>query len=152
MLAPLFTPPAFVTTTTIPGVQYTLCETDSLAVKMTPQKGRGVFAKQSFEPGQLIESVPVILLRREEEPSKDQTLYSYTFAWGAHNERSALALGYGSMYNHSSDANAIYEKRESSMCIDFIAQKAIAPGEEITIDYLQGCTSDELLWFYPADE
>lgn len=47
----------------------------------------------------------------------------------------AVALGYGSLYNHSPDANARFTPRTSQDDIVFRAVRDIAEGEQIFIDY-----------------
>lgn len=48
---------------------------------------------------------------------------------------SALALGYGSLYNHDNPANMRYEVDKEALLLLFIAAKDISPGEELTINY-----------------
>ena len=48
---------------------------------------------------------------------------------------SALALGHGSLYNHSDESNAFVEMEDSTNLLYFYALKKIKAGEEITIDY-----------------
>ena len=49
----------------------------------------------------------------------------------------AVALGHGSLYNHSDEANARYVKDAGNNLIIFTAQRDIAAGEEITVAYLR---------------
>jgi SET domain-containing protein len=46
----------------------------------------------------------------------------------------ALALGYGSLYNHSYRPNARYDD-DAQAAMVFLALRSIAAGEEITINY-----------------
>jgi SET domain-containing protein len=62
-------------------------------------------------------------------------LAHYYFEWGDDCQQAAIALGYGSLYNHSYNPNARYVFRESEECLEFIALRDIEPGEEITINY-----------------
>jgi SET domain-containing protein len=58
----------------------------------------------------------------------------------------AVALGYGSLYNHSYTPNARYDDESPQIKI-FTAIREIAAGEEITINY-NGEPSDESpVWF-----
>ncbi len=87
-------------------------------VKKVPGKGRGVFARQAIEKGAVIERVP--------------TLSRFCFI---RNETTlAIALGYGSLYNHSYKPNARYDDEPAAQMI-FTAIRNIAPDEEITINY-----------------
>jgi len=107
-----------------------------IAVEHFPGKGRGVVAQRPFEPGQTIERCPVLVIPADEVPLVRQTrLGSYYFEWGDDCRQGAIALGYGSLYNHSYTPNARYEFREDEACLEFVATRTIAPGEEITINY-----------------
>ncbi|HOB07816.1 MAG TPA: SET domain-containing protein, partial [Methanoculleus sp.] len=72
---------------------------------MSKCHGRGVFARRDLLAGEVIEVCPVIVLGgADEQELLDKThLFDYYFEWG---ELAAVALGYGSLYNHSSHANA----------------------------------------------
>lgn len=122
--------------------------TDSLEVREILGKGRGVFAKRRFEAGELIERAPIIPLSQVEEPRDPQlVLYHYIFSWGPEGKQSALALGYGSLYNHSYTPNALYIVHELEKCIDFIAYQAIEISQEITINYNKDPSCQDPLWF-----
>ncbi len=57
-----------------------------------------------------------------------------------------MALGYGSLYNHSYQPNARYDD-ESGQTKVFSAIRDIAPGEEIVVNY-NGEPEDETpVWF-----
>jgi len=108
----------------------------SIGVKSFPNKGRGVMAMQRFEAGGIVERVPVIALPQDQVSLLRQTrLAHYYFEWGDDCKQAAIALGYGSLYNHSYTPNARYEFREDEECLEFIALRDIQPGEEITINY-----------------
>ena len=59
-------------------------------------------------------------------------LAGYCFRW--HGETLALALGYGSLYNHSYQPNSRYDDVAQTTKV-FTALRDIAPGEEITVNY-----------------
>jgi SET domain-containing protein len=108
----------------------------SVSVRTFPGKGRGVVAERVFQAGQTIELAPVIVVPAEEAPLiRDTRLAHYYFEWGEDCEQAAIALGYGSLYNHSYTPNARYEFREREECLAFLALGNIEPGEEITINY-----------------
>jgi SET domain-containing protein len=108
----------------------------SLTVHRLPGKGRGVVALRPFKAGETIERPPVIVIPKEEAPRiRDTRLVHYYFEWGDDCQSAAIALGYGSLYNHSYSPNARYVFRESDECLEFIALRDIEPGEEITINY-----------------
>lgn len=111
-----------------------------IEVKRVAGKGRGVFALRPIRRGEVIERVPVIVLPAAtlDEESETSVLASYCFAWGR--GTIALALGYGSLYNHSFDPNARYDDIGQRTKV-FTALRGIAEGEEITVSY-NGDASD----------
>jgi SET domain-containing protein len=108
----------------------------SIAVATFPGKGRGVVAQRHFEAGETIERPPVIVIPPEEVALIRQTkLASYYYEWGADCRQGAIALGHGSLYNHSYEPNARFLFHEDQECLEFIALRDIEPSEEITINY-----------------
>jgi uncharacterized protein len=108
----------------------------SIAVRHISGKGRGVVADQPLRAGEIVERPPVIVIPANEAPLiRDTRLAHYYFEWGDDCKQAAIALGYGSLYNHSYTPNARYEFREDEECLEFIALRDIEPGEEITINY-----------------
>ena len=108
----------------------------SIAVQHFIEKGRGVVAMRPFRAGETIERPPVIVISANEAPLiRDTRLAHYYFEWGDDCRQAAIALGYGSLYNHSYAPNARYEFREDEECLEFIALRDIELGEEITINY-----------------
>ena len=115
-----------------------------LRVAPTAGKGRGVFATRPFARGDLVEAVPVLLLRPDEQDRVDGTvLDSYVFAW---RDTVAIALGFGSIYNHSWDPNLEYQKRFEEGVIEFVAIRHIAPGDELTTNYTASRPDRPDLW------
>jgi len=106
----------------------------SIEVKRVPGKGRGVFATEMIPEGTVFERVPVIVMPAEEilESTDDCVLANYVFDWGKGTV--ALALGYGSLYNHSYSPNARYDDKGRQTKI-FTSLCDIAAGEEITVNY-----------------
>lgn len=113
---------------------------EGLCIRRTPRRGRGVFALRRFRPDETIEIAPVLLIPDPQHTHLHKTeLKDYYFKWG--NGHAALALGFGSLYNHASDPNAEFLCHPASQSIRFTAARTIRKGEEITIDY------DCPLWF-----
>ncbi|MEQ9408680.1 MAG: SET domain-containing protein [Fuerstiella sp.] len=102
-------------------------------IKQTARKGRGVFARSFIAAGTEIERVPVIVIPEDEVLNESSTvMQQYVFEWGRGTV--ALALGCGSMYNHSYSPNARYDD-VGRMTKVFTALRDILPGEEVTINY-----------------
>jgi hypothetical protein len=102
-----------------------------IEVATIPGKGRGVIACRNFVAGEVIERCPVIVLGAGERVAG--VLAEYTFHWAG--DREAIALGYGSLYNHSDDPNADVLRFCALQEIRFVAVRDIVSGEEITLDY-----------------
>lgn len=99
--------------------------------KKIPKKGRGVFAKTPIAAGTEIERVPLLIM--DVESIDESMLMDYVYTWTE--TKVALALGYGSLYNHSYEPNAQYLDEDSKKTKVFVAIKDIKKGEEITINY-----------------
>ncbi len=109
-----------------------------------PKAGRGVFAIKTINKGELIEECPVIEIPLDDASNlKESALVNYFFYWGSNNERLAIALGSGSIYNHSYEPNATYKKYSRSKTIQFIAIRNIQKDEEITTNYNFGNPKDK---------
>jgi uncharacterized protein len=126
----------------------TSLQTQSLEVRQVPRVGRGVFALASFDVGEEVEVCEVLLVPEEQVPHIDQTvMFSYYYGW--QHGSAVVALGFGSLYNHSYRPNADYVKDFESGVIRIVALTAIGPGQEVRIDYSRGGTHP--LWFDPID-
>jgi hypothetical protein len=115
-------------------------------------KGRGAFALRDFTEGEIVEQCPIIILLRpfEQLPPRLKTI---VFNWGnlaKTNPSQALALGFGSLYNHDNPANLRYEAMPDNEAIHFIAVRSIYKDEELTINYNAGGgshVSEHDTWF-----
>ncbi|MEZ6124707.1 MAG: SET domain-containing protein [Planctomycetaceae bacterium] len=105
-----------------------------IEVKQIPGKGRGVFATTFIPAGTIIEKVPMLVMPATETIFEDENnvLQHYVFEWGK--GKIGLALGYGSLYNHSFSPNARYDDLSRSTKT-YTALRDIPAGEEITINY-----------------
>ena len=116
-----------------------------LYIKDTPGAGRGVFSSLAIPAEGVIELAPVVLLSAADRRVIHGTrLHDYYYQWAG--EGAAIALGYGSLYNHSDYANAEFELDYDERLIRFTAVRNIQPGEEITTDYRVGDPKMQL-WF-----
>ena len=100
-------------------------------------KGKGVFASQDYTVGETIEIAPVVILLAA-YPTLPPRLKTRVFNWGDLTQgpaASALALGYGSLYNHANPANMKFIAHSKTETISFIAIKPISKDDELTINY-----------------
>ncbi len=113
-------------------------------VRPSPLGGRGVYTSQLIPEGTIVELAPVIVLNTQDRKAIHATgLHDYYFIWDG--DQAVIALGYGSLYNHSSEANLAFEMDYEFDQIRFSAVRDIVAGEELLIDYLAG--GGEELWF-----
>lgn len=102
-------------------------------------KDWGVVANEAVQAGSVVEVAPIVRLY---EAITDQhlSLQRRVYDWGALGGTSgdtALALGYGSMYNHANPANLRYRAIHNGVAsaLEFVAARNIARGEELTVNY-----------------
>ncbi|HEU5398734.1 MAG TPA: SET domain-containing protein [Gammaproteobacteria bacterium] len=120
----------------------------AVEVRDTDARGRGVFALVPIPAGTLIETAAVIPVSSDEVGVlQDCVLAEYYFRWGKDGREGAIALGYGSLYNHSFKPNARYVKHYERQTIDFVAIRDIAVGEEIRTNYNGESGDQTRLWF-----
>ena len=105
-------------------------------VDKSPVHGWGVFAKGPIRQGEIIEECPVLKLPIENGEST-ALLIDYRFNWPQGNEweEQVVAFGYGSLYNHSENANAYWISNLENKTFQFIANRNIFPNEEIFVWY-----------------
>ena len=114
--------------------------------------GRGVMAIEDIKKGEVLEICPVIVIPSKDVPVIHGTiLHDYYFIWGDDEKEAAIALGFGSMYNHAVTPNAEYEMDFEQETIDFFALTDIEAGSEITINYNGKSGNSDDLWFQPAN-
>ena len=130
-----------------------ICLGDSLI----ESAGTGVFATRDIPSRTVIESAPVIIVARETfhtldniHPGVRNVLSDYPFTW--ENGRSAIAMGWGGLYNHSFEHNVTWESitEESAgyNALKYRTKRDIVSGEELLIRYTWGANS---LWFIDGD-
>ncbi|MNH82772.1 SET domain protein [compost metagenome] len=112
---------------------------------------RGVFATRNIVKGELIHEAPVIPYPNEQHEFIEKTILSdYVFEYGVNH--TAVLLGYGSLFNHSYEPNAVYDINFEQHTFDFYAHTDIEAGEEILINYNGEADCDDPLWFYEEQE
>jgi uncharacterized protein len=115
---------------------------NTIYVAISSIHGRGVFAQKAITIGAIIEECPIIKMKLQEMTVRKQMLLNYyAFMIDEQNEYTGIALGYGSLYNHSDNCNATYYFDKEKELMIFEATQRIAKNQEITINYL-GPNSD----------
>lgn len=111
--------------------------------------GRGVYARRDIKKDEIIETCPVIEAPKHDMSNlRESILVTYFFYFGKNKERLAIALGFGSIYNHTHKPNATYKIKHAEKTIDFIALSDINKDDEITVNYNYGNPKDKNpLWF-----
>jgi len=119
----------------------------SLIVKDTGKYGRGIFTTSDIKKDELVEVSPVIIIPKEEWDCVGKTIfYHYCYIWDG-TEDTVLALGYGSLFNHSYEPNLNSICNHGNISLDFYALRDIKAGEELTINYHGDLDNRSPLWF-----
>lgn len=120
----------------------------SIYVGPSTVHGLGVFTKTHIPAESVIEVCPIIYLPEQDIPALQKTVINnYYFEWDDDRKGGAIALGYGSIYNHSFKPNACYDVDVESQRLYILAYRNIVPGEEITINYNGDPGNKDPLWF-----
>lgn len=117
--------------------------------------GRGVFAAQDIEAGEVIEEAPILEIPEDQVEDLMKTdLLNYFFGSGNGFESPAIILGFGSLYNHSYKPNAKFVKKLNEKVLRFVAIADIKKDQEILINYngnlrnqAEQSSSSSKLWF-----
>lgn len=88
-----------------------------IEIKESTNKGLGIFAKEKIIKGEIIETTPLIKLN---VPHNSDTLFDYRFYYPKKGDKYVVALGYGSLYNHSEQNNADW-RSVKPMIFEFFA-------------------------------
>lgn len=110
--------------------------------------GRGVFTAMAIPAGTIIEICPMIVLPPDDfQRIHTSGLHDYYFLWGDEENQCAIALGFGSLYNHDYEPNARYFVDPEEETMEIHAIREILPGEEITVTYNGHPDDKSLVWF-----
>jgi hypothetical protein len=109
-------------------------------------RGRGVFAERDFEPDEVIEEAPLLSMPKK-QIRDGEVLRDYAFNLKDKKTMSVVVLGYGSIYNHSYEPNARYDKNMEEKKFVYAAIKPIKKGEEIFVNYNHEPDDKSRLWF-----
>ena len=116
-----------------------------------PNAGRGVYARRDIKKGEIIETSPIIEAPQHDMSNLKESIFvTYFFYFGKNKQRLAIALGFGSIYNHSYKPNITYTIKPKEKLIEFIAQEDINKDTELTFNYRNSSKSKSKkrpLWF-----
>ncbi|MBI3138595.1 MAG: SET domain-containing protein-lysine N-methyltransferase [Sphingobacteriales bacterium] len=119
-----------------------------LYIKNVKGKGRGVFSRQLIRKDELIESCPLIVLPGEDHDAAiSSRLADYFFNFNKEEGTLALVLGFGSLYNHAVNPNAVYELDREARTMTYHALEDIPAGTEICINYSGEPGKEYKEWF-----
>jgi hypothetical protein len=121
-----------------------IASTTSLTVGKSRGRGRGVFAARRFRAGDVVEVCPVVLVPGS-CLSALPSIQQLTFDWGR--GKAAVALGFGSLYNHSFEPNARYDMFPESQTIVVSAIRSVQKGQELFVNYNGEPDDASPLWF-----
>jgi SET domain-containing protein len=110
-----------------------------IEIKTSPGKGMGVFAVEPIKEGEVIEECHLIKLPTKKwETSSLLVDYRFCYPMGENWEDYVLPLGYGCIYNHNDNNNAMWRNHPIYRAFQFYALRDIEPGEEICTNYGPG--------------
>jgi uncharacterized protein len=119
-----------------------------LYIGPSPKGGRGVFTEAAIAAGTVIECSPVIVMTGTDRVLLDQTLlHDYIFEWGEKHDQCCMALGWIPLYNHDYQSNCEYFMDYSDATMEIKTVRAIAAGEELTINYNGDWNNSKPVWF-----
>ncbi len=111
---------------------------NKIYIGRSPIHGWGVFANELIKEGELIEETPLLDLGIK-NGEKTHIMNDYRFNWpqgsGGNWEKQVLAWGYGCLYNHSENYNAIWRSNLERETFEFISIRDIQKDEEIFTYY-----------------
>ena len=115
------------------------------------EKGRGMVALRDIAADVMLERNPVVILPSDvlcTADGEESVLENYMFRWGPEDDNQMTAeccwaLGNIPLVNHSATPNCDIRQDETNRVMELFSLRAIAQGEEITIDYDLG----DDIWF-----
>ncbi|KAG0055191.1 hypothetical protein BGZ83_009367 [Gryganskiella cystojenkinii] len=122
-----------------------LFDQTSLAIQDCGPKGRGIVTRKPIPSRTVIDISPILLFPAGEYTAHGQytQLDHYTYRWQG---GMALALGLGSMFNHSNKPNVGFQRDFANKVIRYTTLREIKENEELCISYGPN------LWFPDMEE
>jgi len=107
--------------------------------------GRGVFATEDIEKGELIERCPIVALKKRSKQQDDPLIWAYCYTKPLCSCEECknngfifyMVLGHGMVYNHQDQNNADMNFDHKNLYVDIIANQDIKSGKEIFVTYGQ---------------
>jgi hypothetical protein len=95
--------------------------------------GRGAFALKSIKKDEIVEQCPALEVTDRDIGGE---LVNYVFYGSAENRR-LVAMGYGMLFNHSSEPNVAYYRQDAPTGAELViyALRDIGKGEELFYNY-----------------
>jgi hypothetical protein len=105
--------------------------------------GRGVFATDDIEEGELIERCPIVPLQLRSKKQQDGAIWSYCYTKPLCECEECktngfifyMVLGHGMVYNHQDDNTADMRFNHKDLYVDIVANRPIKKNEEIFVTY-----------------
>jgi len=121
---------------TTKGIEDSQKEPSTLCTIKNGPKGRGLFSCAVISPGTLIHDAPCIRVVKNEYDNFMRFTVLEHYLFNAAGGDKLLALGYGSLFNHSRSPNVDYRVDASNLCIRYFAgHRTIQEDEELCISY-----------------
>lgn len=117
--------------------------TSKIEIRKSPLKGHGIFAKEEINKGELLEEAKLLKLSWRTKIIQDTILTNYAWVNSscACNQckmdgfEQYIALGYGSIYNHSKHQNTIINLNFESEIMQIYSSRIIKKDEEVFVNY-----------------
>ncbi len=134
--SPVYIPPASIPADLQPGMPIVNNNFPALYFRDVKQKGRSVFSTAAIRAGDCFARFPLLILQASDYAAVMETqLADYFFSFNKEEQVLALALGFGSLFNHATHSNATYTIDHTLQQVHFFAVKDIPENCEICINY-----------------
>lgn len=103
-------------------------------IKETKTFGRGIYSNRNIPKNIVIEINPLIVLSKTHTNIAKNTCLNNYFYYYDQN-KCAIALGHGSLFNHNSIPNVTYEIDKKTNTVKFITLVEVLKNQQLFIDY-----------------
>lgn len=107
---------------------------NKLEVRESEIEGRGVFSTADISEGEIIEECHFLPITMCDYKALEN-LKTIVHTFPLFSKDCVVVLGFGSIYNHSSEPTAYWETDEEDNLFRFIALSDISEGDEVLVDY-----------------